>query len=81
MSCACGACCASNSPQAACDAAWQQFLAGFAEHYLPFRASVQALAALDCLCSLATLASSPGWVVLRAFFTTRVSVSIHPCSH
>ena len=63
MSCACvacGACCASYPPQAACDAAWQQFLASFAEHYLPFRAAVQALAALDCLCGLATLASSPG---------------------
>lgn len=46
--------------QAACDAAWRQFLLDFGSHYLGFRAAVQAAAALDCLCSLATLASSVG---------------------
>ncbi|PSC73725.1 DNA mismatch repair MSH3 [Micractinium conductrix] len=47
--------------QAASRAAWRRFLADFAAQYLPFRASVQALAALDCLAGLAALASSPGY--------------------
>ncbi|KAI7838548.1 hypothetical protein COHA_007691 [Chlorella ohadii] len=46
---------------AACTRAWQQFLGDFGGRYLPFRGAVQALAALDCLCSLAVLASSHGY--------------------
>lgn len=37
----------------ACGRAWDAFLAEFASHYVAFRAAVQALAALDCLHSLA----------------------------
>lgn len=37
----------------ACGQAWDAFLADFASHYVDFRAAVQALAALDCLHSLA----------------------------
>ncbi|KAL4431011.1 hypothetical protein ABPG75_006267 [Micractinium tetrahymenae] len=47
--------------QAACTAAWRQFLAAFADQYLPFRAAVQAVAALDCLASLCRVASTPGY--------------------
>lgn len=46
--------------QAACAKAWQQFLSDFASEYVAFRAAAQALAALDCLCGLAVLASSAG---------------------
>lgn len=52
---------APDAPQAACAAAWRQFLARFADQYLPFRAAVQALAALDCLAGLARVATTPGW--------------------
>lgn len=38
---------------AACGRGWDSFLAEFASHYVDFRAAVQALAALDCLHSLA----------------------------
>lgn len=48
-------------PQAACSAAWKQHLGDFATSYAPFRSAVQALAALDCLCSLAAVASTPGY--------------------
>jgi hypothetical protein len=51
-----------SAAQAACEAAWRSFLRGFGSRYLRLRAAVQALAALDCLCGLALLASSHGWV-------------------
>lgn len=38
-----------------CQAAWENFLREFGEYYVEFQAAVQALAALDCLHSLATL--------------------------
>lgn len=46
--------------QAAAQAAWEAFLGEFALHYAPFRAAVMALAGLDALHSLATLACNPG---------------------
>ncbi len=46
--------------QAACADAWRQFLARFAGQYLPFRAAVHAVAALDCLAGLARVATTPG---------------------
>ncbi|KAL3139906.1 hypothetical protein ABBQ38_004198 [Trebouxia sp. C0009 RCD-2024] len=48
--------------QAAALAAWEAFLGEFALHYAPFRAAVMALASLDALHSLATLACNPGYV-------------------
>ena len=42
----------------ACGRAWNAFLADFASHYVDFRAAVQALAALDCLHSLAIVSRS-----------------------
>lgn len=47
--------------QAAALAAWEAFLAEFALHYAPFRSAVMALASLDALHSLATLACNPGY--------------------
>ena len=47
--------------QAAALAAWEAFLGEFALHYAPFRAAVMALAALDALHSLATLACNTGY--------------------
>lgn len=39
----------------ACRTTWDNFLMGFSKYYAQFRAAVQALAALDCLHSLAIL--------------------------
>ncbi|PYH72008.1 mismatch repair protein MSH3 [Aspergillus vadensis CBS 113365] len=47
---------------AACDKAFISLLADIATKYQPFRDSVQALATLDCLIALATIASQPGYV-------------------
>lgn len=46
----------------ACGRAWDAFLAEFASHYVAFRAAVQALAALDCLHSLAIVSRNQGYV-------------------
>lgn len=45
-----------------CRAAWDKFLGEFARYYAEFQASVQALAALDCLHSLAILSRSKNYV-------------------
>ncbi|KAL8170559.1 LOW QUALITY PROTEIN: hypothetical protein V2J09_022363 [Rumex salicifolius] len=45
-----------------CRAAWNSFLGEFAEHYPEFRACVQALAALDCLHSLAILSRNKNYI-------------------
>ncbi|RAK99677.1 mismatch repair protein MSH3 [Aspergillus ibericus CBS 121593] len=47
---------------AACDKAFIALLADIATKYQPFRDCVQALATLDCLISLATIACQPGYV-------------------
>ncbi|KAL2651439.1 hypothetical protein R1flu_019567 [Riccia fluitans] len=46
----------------ACKAAWDRYLEDFSSHYIDFRASVQALAALDCLYSLAVVARNQGYM-------------------
>ncbi|RZB44133.1 DNA mismatch repair protein MSH3 isoform X2 [Glycine soja] len=46
----------------ACRAAWNSFLTEFSKHYAEFQAAVQALAALDCLHSLAILSRNKGYV-------------------
>ncbi|RDY00527.1 DNA mismatch repair protein MSH3, partial [Mucuna pruriens] len=43
-------------------AAWNSFLRDFSKHYAEFQAAVQALAALDCLHSLAILSRNKGYV-------------------
>jgi DNA mismatch repair protein MSH3 len=52
--------CAKERLQLAAQQAWAGFMRAFASLYPPFRAAVQALAALDALQSLASLADSPG---------------------
>ncbi|MCJ1307939.1 Mismatch repair protein msh3 [Agyrium rufum] len=47
---------------AACDAAFATLLAEISSRYQSFRDCVQALATLDCLMSLATVAAQPGYV-------------------
>ena len=51
---------AKEHSQAAALAAWEAFLGEFALHYAPFRSAVMALASLDALHSLATLACNSG---------------------
>ena len=51
---------AQESLLAAAKAAWQAFLSDFAALYTPFKAAVQAVAALDVLCSLAVVSSGDG---------------------
>lgn len=46
---------------AACDKAYISLLAEISTHYQSFRDSVQSLATLDCLISLATIANQPGY--------------------
>ncbi|MQM14848.1 hypothetical protein Taro_047786 [Colocasia esculenta] len=45
-----------------CRAAWNKFLADFGRYYAEFQAAVQALAALDCLHSLAILSRKQNFV-------------------
>ncbi|KAE8359255.1 DNA mismatch repair protein msh3 [Aspergillus caelatus] len=47
---------------AGCDKAYATFLAEISASYQSFRDSVQSLATLDCLISLATIANQPGYV-------------------
>ncbi|KAJ7969977.1 DNA mismatch repair protein MSH3 [Quillaja saponaria] len=46
----------------ACQAAWNSFLRSFSKYYPKFQAAVQALAALDCLHSLAILSRNKNYV-------------------
>ena len=60
---------------AACDEAYKDFLADISRKYQLFRDTIQNLATLDCLLSLANVASQPGYV--RPTFThdTRIEVA------
>ncbi|XP_068645425.1 DNA mismatch repair protein MSH3 isoform X2 [Aristolochia californica] len=46
----------------ACRSSWDQFILGFGQYYPEFQAAVQALASLDCLCSLAILSRNQNYV-------------------
>lgn len=46
---------------AACDTAYKSFLARISTQYQPLRDCIQSLAYLDCILSLATVASQPGY--------------------
>ncbi|OJK05309.1 hypothetical protein ASPACDRAFT_38881 [Aspergillus aculeatus ATCC 16872] len=59
---------------AACDRAFRALLADIAAQYQAFRDCVQALATLDCLISLATIASQPGYVKPQYTDSTCISV-------
>ncbi|KAI3898467.1 hypothetical protein MKX03_026047, partial [Papaver bracteatum] len=67
----------------ACREAWDSFLDGFGKYYAEFQAAVQALAALDCLHSLAILSRDKNYV--RPVFVNedepvqiRISSGRHP---
>ncbi|PIA31437.1 hypothetical protein AQUCO_04900023v1 [Aquilegia coerulea] len=60
----------------ACRSAWDSFLEGFSKYYAEFQASVQALAALDCLHSLAIISRSKNYV-RPIFVEDSESVQIH----
>lgn len=51
-----------ESLAAACDTAFAEFLADIATHYQSFRDCITSLGTLDCLLSLAEIASQPGYV-------------------
>ncbi|RAH51079.1 mismatch repair protein MSH3 [Aspergillus brunneoviolaceus CBS 621.78] len=59
---------------AACDGAFRALLADIAAKYQAFRDCVQALATLDCLISLATIAGQPGYVKPQYTDSTCINV-------
>ncbi|KAH0536344.1 Mismatch repair protein msh3 [Glutinoglossum americanum] len=59
---------------AECDKAFSQFLASIASRYQMLRDTVQSLAVLDCLLSLAEVASQPGYVKPEYTDETRICV-------
>jgi DNA mismatch repair protein MSH3 len=63
-----------ESLAAACDAAFMRLLSDISAQYQALRDSVHALAVLDTLLSLATLASTPGYV--KPTFTDTVELDI-----
>lgn len=63
-----------ESLAAACDTAFKEFLEDISDKYQELRDCVQALATLDSLLSLATLASQPGYV--KPTFTDNIELSI-----
>ncbi|OJD17750.1 DNA mismatch repair protein MSH3 [Emergomyces pasteurianus Ep9510] len=63
-----------ESLAAACDKAFHALLADISTKYQSFRDCIQALATLDCLLSLANIASQPGYVKPKYTDETRISV-------
>ncbi len=59
---------------AACDAAFANLLGEIAAHYQAFRDCVASLATLDCLLSLATVASQPGYVKPEYSSSTELTI-------
>ena len=64
---------------AACDVAYSQLLADISSKYQSLRDSVQALATLDCLLSLATIANQPGYV--KPEYTNETCISVEQGRH
>ena len=64
---------------AACDAAFTRLLADISSKYQSFRDCVQALATLDCLLSLAAIASQPGYV--KPEYTEETCISVEQGRH
>ena len=63
----------------ACDSAFANLLAEISSKYQGFRDCVQSLALLDCLLSLADIASQPGYN--KPEFTEETGISIHGGRH
>ena len=68
-----------ESLAAACDKAFSQLLAEISSKYQSFRDCVQALATLDCLLSLATVASRPGYV--KPQYTNSICIHVEQGRH
>lgn len=64
---------------AACDAAFTALLADISARYQPFRSAVQALATLDCLLSLASIASQPGYS--KPEYTDEICIHVEQGRH
>ena len=64
---------------AACDVAYSRLLAAISSKYQSLRDSVQALATLDCLLSLATIANQPGYV--KPEYTNETCISVEQGRH
>lgn len=63
-----------ESLSAACDAAFRSLLSEISTHYALFRDSISNLATLDCLLSLAAVASLPGYT--KPTFTESTEISV-----
>jgi DNA mismatch repair protein MSH3 len=63
----------------ACDAAFTDLLAEIGSKYQAFRDSIQSLALLDCLLSLADVASQPGYC--KPEFTDQIGIDIEGGRH
>jgi DNA mismatch repair protein MSH3 len=68
-----------ESLAASCDAAFKAFLAEISEYYQEFRDCVTSLATLDCLVSLATVASQPGYC--KPVYTSEPGIDIKGGRH
>ena len=64
---------------AACDISFAEFLSEISKGYQGFRDCVQALATLDCLCSLAKIAGQPGYV--KPTYTDEIGICIEQGRH
>ncbi|BDD55445.1 Mismatch repair protein msh3 [Monascus purpureus] len=64
---------------AACDSAYMELLAEISSSYQSFRDCIQSLATLDCLLSLATIASQPGYV--KPEYTQETCIQVEQGRH
>lgn len=64
---------------AACDKAFVTLLADISDKYQAFRDCIQSLALLDCLLSLATVASQPGYV--KPEYTDDIGINVEQGRH
>lgn len=63
-----------ESLSAACDVAFNNLLSQISTHYAPLRDTISSLSTLDCLLSLATVASLPGYSKPTFTDTTEINV-------
>ncbi|KAF2759232.1 DNA mismatch repair protein MSH3 [Pseudovirgaria hyperparasitica] len=68
-----------ESLAAACDTAFKTLLTDISTRYQSLRDCIQALAHLDCLLSLATVASQPGYT--KPTFTTSQTIAVQGARH
>ena len=68
-----------ESLAAACDQAYTDFLTRISADYQILRDTIQSLATIDCLLSLATVASRPGYV--KPSFTSGIELKIKGARH